>query len=59
MLINLTVNTYASRVASVAELRQKLAPFAWQQFRKIWVSMLANPGRAHQHKLWLLNVSEA
>ena len=39
MLINLKVNAYTSRVASVAELRQELAPFASQQFREIWVSM--------------------
>jgi hypothetical protein len=39
MLINLKVNAYISRVASVADLRQELAPFASQQFREIWVSM--------------------
>jgi hypothetical protein len=39
MLINLKVNAYTSRVASVADLRQELAPFASQQFREIWVSM--------------------
>jgi hypothetical protein len=39
MLINLMVNAYTSRVASVAELRQELAPFASQQFREIWVSV--------------------
>jgi hypothetical protein len=32
MLINVMVTAYASRVASVAELRQELAPFASQQF---------------------------
>ena len=39
MLINLKVNAYTSRVASVAELMQELAPFASQQFREIWVRM--------------------
>jgi hypothetical protein len=38
MLINLMVNAYTSRVASVAGLRQELAPFA-SQFREIWVSV--------------------
>ena len=37
MLINLEVNAYTSRVASAAELRQELVPFASQQFREIWV----------------------
>jgi hypothetical protein len=39
MLLNLKVNAYTSRVASVAALRQELAPFASQQFREIWVSV--------------------
>jgi hypothetical protein len=38
MLINLMVNAYTGRVASVAELRHELAPFVSQQFREIWVS---------------------
>jgi hypothetical protein len=41
MLMGLQVNGHSSRIASVAELRQKLAPFASQQFREIWVSMEA------------------
>jgi ribosomal protein L7/L12 len=39
MPIELSVNDRRSRVASVAELRQELAPFASEQFREIWVSM--------------------
>jgi len=39
MLINLKVNAYPSRVASVAELRQELEAFASEQFREIWVSI--------------------
>ncbi len=39
MPMKLTVNNHSSRIASVAELRQKLAPFASQQFREIWLSM--------------------
>jgi hypothetical protein len=39
MLINLEVNAHTSRIGSVAELRQELAPFASQQFREIWVSV--------------------
>jgi hypothetical protein len=42
MLMNLQVNAYTSRVASVAELRQELAPFASQQFREVWVRV--DPG---------------
>lgn len=39
MLMELKVNGHASRIASVAELRQKLVPFASQQFREIWLSI--------------------
>src|SRR5260221_12108019 len=39
MLMSLEVNAQISRVASVAQLRQELAPFASQQFREIWVRM--------------------
>jgi hypothetical protein len=39
MLMNLEVNGHTSRVASVGELRQELAPFASEQFREIWVSI--------------------
>jgi hypothetical protein len=39
MSVNLQVNSYESRVASAAELRQELAPFASEQFREIWVGM--------------------
>ena len=39
MPVNLQVNSYESRVASAAELRQELAPFASEHFREIWVSM--------------------
>ena len=42
MLMKLTVNGHASRIASVADLRRNLAPFASQQFREIWVSV--DPG---------------
>jgi hypothetical protein len=37
MLMSLQVNAYTSRVASVADLRQELAPLASQQFREIWI----------------------
>jgi hypothetical protein len=39
MLLELAVNDHRSRIASVADLRQRLAPFASQQFREIWLSM--------------------
>jgi hypothetical protein len=39
MPMKLNVNDRASRIASVPELRQKLAPFASQQFREIWLSI--------------------
>jgi hypothetical protein len=39
MQMELKVNGRSSRIASVAELRQKLAPFASRQFREIWLSM--------------------
>jgi hypothetical protein len=39
MLMKLSVNSRTSRIASVADLRRNLAPFALQQFREIWVSM--------------------
>ena len=42
MLMDLKVNGHASRIASVADLRRNLAPFASQQFREIWVSV--DPG---------------
>jgi ribosomal protein L7/L12 len=42
MLMELTVNDRAGRIASVADLRRNLAPFASQQFREIWVSV--DPG---------------
>ena len=38
-MLELSINSHTSRIASVAELRQKLAPFASQQFREIWVKM--------------------
>ena len=41
MLMKLTVNGHASRIASVADLRRNLAPFASQQFREIWVSTVS------------------
>ncbi|HKD31191.1 MAG TPA: hypothetical protein VKC66_35455 [Xanthobacteraceae bacterium] len=39
MSISLEVNACTSRIASVDELRQALAPFASQRFREIWVSI--------------------
>src|SRR5258708_37555180 len=39
MLMKLTVNGHASRIASVADLRRNLAPFASEQFREIWLRM--------------------
>ena len=39
MPMELNVNDHRSRIASVADLRRNLAPFASQQFREIWVSM--------------------
>jgi hypothetical protein len=39
MLLELTVSDHRSRIASVADLKQRLAPFASQQFREIWLSM--------------------
>jgi len=39
MLMELRVNGHGSQIASVADLSRKLAPFASQQFREIWVSM--------------------
>src|SRR5579871_6190915 len=39
MLLELTINGHRSQIASVADLRQRLAPFASQQFREIWLSM--------------------
>jgi hypothetical protein len=39
MSVNLTVNSYDSLVASVAELRQELMPFASARFREICVSI--------------------
>src|SRR5215471_20798107 len=39
MLMELRVNRHGSQIASVADLSRKLAPFASQQFREIWVSM--------------------
>jgi hypothetical protein len=43
MPVNLKVNSCESRVASAAELRRELAPFASEQFREIWVDV--GPGR--------------
>jgi hypothetical protein len=61
MLLELTVNDHRSRIASVADLRQRLAPFASQQFREIWVSMdSGGPSLcAYEHKRWLAYVFEA
>ena len=39
MLMELTVNGHASRIASVADLGRNLAPVASQRFREIWLSM--------------------
>jgi hypothetical protein len=39
MLMTLSVNARTSRIASIADLRRNVAPFASQQFRPIWVSM--------------------
>jgi ribosomal protein L7/L12 len=37
MLMELSVNSHTRRIASVADLRRNLAPFASQQFREIWL----------------------
>jgi ribosomal protein L7/L12 len=42
MLVILNANDHASRIASMADLRRNLAPFASRQFREIWVSV--DPG---------------
>jgi hypothetical protein len=59
--MKLTVNGHASRIASVADLRRNLAPFASEQFRGIWVSV--DPGGprlcANEHKRGPADVSEA
>lgn len=39
MLTDLKVNGHASRIGSVAALRENLAPFASQGFREIWLSI--------------------
>jgi ribosomal protein L7/L12 len=39
ILMKLTVNGHAGRIASLADLRRNLAPFASQQFREIWLRM--------------------
>jgi len=39
MLVNLSVNSHGSLIASAAELRQELTAFAAEQFREIWVSV--------------------
>jgi ribosomal protein L7/L12 len=39
MLMELSVNSHTSHIASVADLRRNLAPFASQQFREIWLSV--------------------
>jgi hypothetical protein len=39
MPMELNVNDQRIRVASVTELRHKLAPLASEQFREIWVSI--------------------
>jgi hypothetical protein len=40
MLMELEVNGHASRIASVAELRQKLAPFACNSFGKCDLALM-------------------
>jgi hypothetical protein len=61
VLINLKVNAYTSRVASVDELKLELAPFASEQFREIWVSVAPGGPRlcALKHKRGLADVSKA
>jgi len=39
--MELSVNSHTSQIASVADLRRNLAPFASQQFREIWVSTVS------------------
>jgi len=41
MLMELSVNSHTGQIASVADLRRDLAPFASQQFREIWVSTVS------------------
>ena len=39
MTVNLSVNSHRSPIASAAELRQALLPFASEQFREIYVNV--------------------
>ena len=54
MPVNLKVNSYESRVASAAGLRQELAPFASEQYREIWVDV--GPGGPSMAALMNTNI---
>jgi hypothetical protein len=43
MIVKLSVNTHETQIASVAELRAALSPFASERFREIWVSVDQGP----------------
>lgn len=43
MKLHLSVNSYDTQVASLADLRHELMPFVSEQFREIWLEMKQGP----------------